>query len=128
MNDSSGSEAGVVYWNDGRRGFGLRLEAGEGLHVACTNKKAWRDYHIDETIEAGIVLRGSEVKSLRDGTVNLSDSYALPKNGELFLLNVHIGPFKAAKMLGSLIKAGRIPPLIVVGIDNLLVRKQQNSV
>jgi SsrA-binding protein len=61
-----------------------------GQKIVCKNKKAFHDYHIDQTIEAGIVLNGPEVKSLRAGKANLRDGYALIKDGELFLYNVHI--------------------------------------
>ncbi len=64
--------------------------------VVATNKKAFHDFHIEETVEAGIVLKGSEVKSLRAGKVNLRDSYARIKNGEVFLVNAHISPYSHA--------------------------------
>ncbi|MGB4214191.1 MAG: SsrA-binding protein SmpB, partial [Dethiobacteria bacterium] len=57
------------------------------------NRKAYHDYHIDETYEAGIVLTGTEVKSLRDSRVNLKDSFARVEGGELFLYNMHISPY-----------------------------------
>lgn len=60
------------------------------------NRKAYHDYHILETVEAGIVLKGSEIKSIRDGRVNLRDAYARPENGELWLLNCHIASYDAA--------------------------------
>ena len=56
------------------------------------NKKAWHDYFVDEKFEAGVELFGTEVKSLRAGTVNLKDSYCSFKNGEIFALGVHISP------------------------------------
>ncbi|NLM53963.1 MAG: SsrA-binding protein SmpB [Firmicutes bacterium] len=58
------------------------------------NRKARHDYHIEETIEAGIALQGTEVKSLRLGRVNLRDSYAKVENGEVFLHGVHISPYE----------------------------------
>ncbi len=64
-----------------------------GRKIVCKNKKAYHDYHIDQTFEAGMVLRGPEVKSLRAGKANLKDGYAQIKNGELFLYNVHISPY-----------------------------------
>lgn len=64
--------------------------------IVCKNKKAFHDYHIDQTFEAGMVLKGHEVKSLRAGKANLRDGYALMKNGELFLYNVHISPYTYA--------------------------------
>ncbi len=61
--------------------------------VICKNRKAWYNYFIDETYEAGIVLKGSEIKSCREGKVSLKDSYAKIKNGELYLTNSHISPY-----------------------------------
>ncbi|HDL02776.1 MAG: SsrA-binding protein [Candidatus Zixiibacteriota bacterium] len=61
-----------------------------------TNRKAFRDYEIIEKREAGIELLGSEVKSLRAGKVNISDSYAALDNGEVFLYNLHISPYAFA--------------------------------
>jgi SsrA-binding protein len=63
------------------------------MKVVCTNRKARHDYEIVETYEAGIVLKGTEVKSLREGRANLKDSYAKIKDGEIFLLNAHISPY-----------------------------------
>jgi SsrA-binding protein len=60
------------------------------------NRKAFHDYHIMETVEAGIVLTGSEIKSIREGKVNLRDSYARPSNGELWLIGAHIARYDAA--------------------------------
>jgi SsrA-binding protein len=57
------------------------------------NKKAFHDYHIDEKVEAGMVLVGTEVKSLRDGKANLRESYVIIKEGEAFLLNCHISHY-----------------------------------
>lgn len=61
--------------------------------VVCRNKKAFHDYYIEETIEAGMVLQGTEVKSLRMGRANLKDSYATIKSGDVFLINAHISPY-----------------------------------
>ncbi|OXM14747.1 SsrA-binding protein SmpB [Paenibacillus herberti] len=58
------------------------------------NKKARHDYFIEETFEAGIVLMGTEIKSLRTGRANLNDSFATIRNGEIFLHNLHISPFE----------------------------------
>ena len=58
------------------------------------NKKAWHDYFVDEKFEAGVELFGTEVKSMRAGTVNLKDSYCSFKNGEIFALGVHISPYE----------------------------------
>jgi SsrA-binding protein len=64
-----------------------------GQKIVSKNKKAYHDYHIDQILEAGIVLSGPEVKSLRAGKVNLRDGYAQLKDGEVFLYNVHISPY-----------------------------------
>ena len=65
-------------------------------HAVARNKRARHDYHILETWEAGLVLSGSEVKSLRQGKANLSDAFAVVQGGELFLLNLHIPPYEQA--------------------------------
>lgn len=58
------------------------------------NRKAYYDYDIETEYEAGIVLKGTEIKSIREGKANLKDSYAIIKNGEAFLLNMHISPYE----------------------------------
>ena len=65
-----------------------------GLKIICLNRKARFNYFFDEIFEAGIVLKGSEVKSIRKGKVNISDSYGMEKNGEIFLINSHISSYK----------------------------------
>jgi SsrA-binding protein len=65
----------------------------------CQNRKARHDYFIDEIYEAGIVLTGPEVKSLRESRASLKDTYARVKNGELFLYNMHITPYPFAHNL-----------------------------
>jgi len=67
--------------------------------IVCQNRKARHDYFIDEIYEAGIVLIGPEVKSLREGRASLKDTYARIKNGELFLYNMHITPYPFAHNL-----------------------------
>ena len=64
--------------------------------MITVNRKARHDYHIQDSLEAGIVLKGSEIKSIRAGKVNLSDAYARPENGELWLYNSHIASYDAA--------------------------------
>jgi SsrA-binding protein len=66
----------------------------EGVKIACENRKARHDYFIHEVVEAGLVLTGTEVKSLRAGKANLKDSYAQIQNGEIFLQNMHISPYE----------------------------------
>lgn len=67
-----------------------------GIKIIVENRKASFQYHFIDRIEAGLVLTGSEVKSLRDARANLGDAYAVIKNGELFLLNCHISPYAPA--------------------------------
>ena len=62
--------------------------------IIAQNKKAWHDYFVDEKYEAGRALFGTEVKSIRAGAVNLKDSYCSVKDGELFMLGVHISPYE----------------------------------
>lgn len=66
--------------------------------VITTNRKAYHDYHILETLEAGIVLTGTEIKSIRAGKVNLGDGYARAENGELWLFNTHIARYDAGSL------------------------------
>ena len=68
----------------------------EGIKVVAENRKARYDYHIEDKFEAGMVLKGTEVKSLRRGRCNLKDSYARIVNGEVWVLNMHIGPYPFA--------------------------------
>lgn len=77
---------------------GAKPEAGE--KVVATNRRARFDYDIEDRWEAGLVLTGSEVKSLRAGNVNLSDAYAAPRGEELFLLNCRIGEYQQAAHFG----------------------------
>jgi SsrA-binding protein len=64
------------------------------IHSIARNKRARHDYHILETWEAGIVLAGTEVKSLRDGKANIGDAYGIVRGGEVYLLNLHISPYE----------------------------------
>ena len=67
-----------------------------GLKIICLNRKASFNYFFENIIEAGIVLKGSEIKSVREGKINIADSYAVEKNGELILINSHIATYKQA--------------------------------
>ena len=64
------------------------------INIVATNKKAYHDYFVEDTYEAGIALVGCEVKSVRQGAVNLRDSFVIIKNGEVFMLGAHISPYK----------------------------------
>ena len=65
----------------------------QARRIIAENRKARHDYHIIETWEAGVALLGTEVKAIREGRVNLRDSYARAENGELWMMNVHISPY-----------------------------------
>ncbi|MDE2996875.1 MAG: SsrA-binding protein SmpB [Bacteroidota bacterium] len=65
----------------------------DGIQIVTSNRKATHEYHIDERIEAGMVLQGTEVKSLRDGKVNLQEAYCTVDGGEMLLLQCHIAPY-----------------------------------
>ncbi len=65
-----------------------------GKKTIASNRKAYHDFFVDETYEAGIVLSGTEVKSLRAGQVNLKDSYCFIDNGEIFATGIHISPYE----------------------------------
>ena len=65
----------------------------KGIKVVAQNRKAFHDYFVEETYEAGIELRGTEVKSVRAGTLNLKDSYVIVKNGEAYVHSMHISPY-----------------------------------
>lgn len=65
-----------------------------GVKILASNRKARHDFFIEDTIEAGIVLTGTEVKSIRQGKLNLKDSYASIDNGEIYLNNMHISPYE----------------------------------
>ncbi len=67
----------------------------------ANNKKAWHDYFVDEKLEAGIELFGTEVKSLRAGAVNMKDSYCSFKNGEIFALGLHISPYEKGNIFNK---------------------------
>lgn len=69
------------------------------MKIVCQNRKAYHDYSIEETLEAGMSLVGTEVKSLREGKANLKDSYVLIKNMEAFLLNCHISPYSHGNIM-----------------------------
>lgn len=69
---------------------------GDGRKIVASNRRARHDYHILEVIEAGIQLSGTEIKSIREGRVNLRDAYAVIDNDELWLLGMHISPYGQA--------------------------------
>ena len=74
----------------------MKRKTNSGLKIICLNRKARFNYFFNELFEAGIVLKGSEIKSVRSGKINIADSYAVEKNGEIFLINSHIPIYKQA--------------------------------
>ena len=74
----------------------MSTKKSNGLKIICLNRKASFNYFFLQTIEAGIVLKGSEIKSIRAGKVNIAESYAIEKKGEIILLNSHIPTYKEA--------------------------------
>jgi SsrA-binding protein len=71
------------------------------VKLVAQNKKAWHDYFIEETLECGIELFGTEVKSIRQGRVNLKDSYASVNNGEMFIKRMHISPYEQGNIFNK---------------------------
>jgi SsrA-binding protein len=98
-----------------------------GDRVVAENRKARHDYEILETVEAGLVLTGSEVKSLRAGRANLKDSYARVDRGEAFLMNAHISPYAAASQFGHEPERDRKLLLHRAEIDKLVGRVQERG-
>tara|TARA_B100001057_G_scaffold181336_1_gene182070 strand:- start:1025 stop:1495 length:471 start_codon:yes stop_codon:yes gene_type:complete len=74
----------------------MKSKTNSGLKIIALNRKASFNYFFEDLIEAGIVLRGSEIKSIRNGKVNIAEAYAVEKNGELILINSHIASYKQA--------------------------------
>ena len=74
----------------------MKKKTNSGLKIICLNRKASFNYFFEDLIEAGIVLRGSEIKSIRAGKVNIAESYAIEKDGEIVLINSHIPTYKQA--------------------------------
>ena len=74
----------------------MKKKTNPGLKIICLNRKASFNYFFVDLIEAGIVLKGSEIKSIRAGKVNIAESYAAEKDGEIVLLNSHIASYKQA--------------------------------
>lgn len=71
----------------------------DAVKIIATNRKARHEYHIDDSLEAGLMLTGTEVKSLREGRVNMQDAYCIVENGEMMMLNCHISPYSHGNQL-----------------------------
>ncbi|HKC95756.1 MAG TPA: SsrA-binding protein SmpB [Nitrospira sp.] len=95
--------------------------------VVATNRKAFHDYFIEEKYEAGIVLQGTEVKSLREGRVNLQDSYASVRDGEMFLHNCHVSPYSHGNIMNHDPTRARKLLLHKTEINKLLGKTQQRG-
>jgi SsrA-binding protein len=98
-----------------------------GIKVVATNRKAGRDFYLEERREAGLVLMGTEIKSIRAGRVNLSDGYVQPRDGELWLLNVHIAPYDPSGRYGHEPRRPRKLLLHRQEIDRLTSRVQERG-
>lgn len=72
----------------------MAVKGGEHVKVIAVNRRANHDYHIDDRVEAGLVLTGTEIKSIREGRINLREGYARIDNGEAWLMSVHIAPYE----------------------------------
>ncbi|OJF92176.1 SsrA-binding protein SmpB [Alkalibacterium sp. 20] len=103
------------------------MPKGEGKLIA-QNRKARYEYSILDTVEAGIVLQGTEIKSIRAGRINLKDGYASIHNGEIFLYNVHIAPFEQGNQFNH--DPVRVRKLLMKKkqIDKLAVEVKQGGV
>ena len=74
----------------------MKKKTNPGLKIICLNRKASFNYFFEDIYEAGIILKGSEIKSVRNGKANIADAYAVEKGGEIFLINSHISSYKQA--------------------------------
>ena len=77
----------------------MKKKTNSGLKIISLNRKASFNYFFESLLEAGMVLKGSEIKSVRDGKVNIADSYGIIKDGEVFLINSHIASYKQASYI-----------------------------
>lgn len=77
------------------------MDKNGGIKIIANNKKAYHDYFVEETLEAGVSLVGTEVKSIRLGRLNLKDSYCSVKNGEMILQGLHISPYEKGNIFNK---------------------------
>jgi len=99
----------------------------EPIKVVATNRKATHDYHIEDRYEAGLVLLGTEIKSIRAGGVSLKEGYVTPRDGELWLVDVHIAPYKPAHRHGHEPRRARKLLLNRREINRLISRVQERG-
>ena len=77
----------------------MKNKTNPGLKIICLNRKASFNYFFEDIYEAGLILKGSEIKSVRNGKVNIAEAYAIERDGELYLINSHISSYKQASLL-----------------------------
>ena len=77
----------------------MKNKTNPGLKIICLNRKASFNYFFEDLYEAGLILKGSEIKSVRNGKVNIAEAYAIERDGELYLINSHISSYKQASLL-----------------------------
>ena len=77
----------------------MKKKTNPGLKIICLNRKASFNYFFEDLYEAGLILKGSEIKSVRNGKVNIAEAYAIERDGELYLINSHISSYKQASLL-----------------------------
>jgi SsrA-binding protein len=99
----------------------------EAVKVVATNRRATHDYHIEDRYEAGLALLGTEIKSIRAGRVNLREGYVAPRDGELWLVNVHVAPYEPAGRYGHEPRRPRKLLLHRREIDRLIGRVEQRG-
>jgi SsrA-binding protein len=109
-------EAVTMVSTDASMNGGMNMGDSERSKVLAQNKKASHDFFIEETFEAGLVLTGTEIKSIRQGKANLMDSFATIRNGEAFVHNMHVSPFE---------QGNRYNPTDPTRHRKLLLRKDQ---
>ena len=97
------------------------------IKTVATNRKAYHNYHLSDSVEAGIALTGTEIKSIRAGRVNLGDAYVKPDGGELWLVNAHIARYEASSYFSH--EPTRPRKLLVhrKQIDNLTSKVQEKG-
>lgn len=101
--------------------------ASEGIKVISDNRKAYHDFFVEETLETGIILTGTEIKSIRNSRVNLKDSYARIDNGEVWLYQMHISPYEAGNRFNHDPLRKRKLLLNHSEISKLIVKVQQQG-
>ena len=97
------------------------------IKTVATNRKAYHDYHLQDNVEAGITLTGTEIKSIRAGRVNLRDAYVRPSKDELWLVNVHIARYEQASYLSHEPTRPRKLLLHRKQIDNIISKVQEKG-